>query len=126
MPQLVDLLGKVSINHNVYKNGKGTLNRLSTLFPREELTFANRLRTSFETNTGKKINYESDKIFAGWCDELNRTPKTDCFQLGKINTVKQPDETRAVQELEREIHLREWLQGVEERDRILRAKSYNI
>ena len=126
MPQLIDLLGKVSINNNVYKNGRSALYELSKLFPREELTFANRLRTRFETSTGKKINYESDKIFAGWRDELNNAPKFDCFQLGKINTVKQPDDAQAVRELEREIHLREWLQGVEERDRILRAKSYNI
>ena len=124
MPQLIDLVGKVTINNLLSKDSKKSLYQLQTILPKEELSFANRLRTTFETNYGKKVNTESDKIFAGWCNELNRSPKTDCFQTGKINTVKQPNEADEMLELEKEINLRQWRDAVNARYEALKADGY--
>lgn len=124
MPQLIDLVSKVTINSKPTQDAGKSMYQILRNMPREELTIQNKLRTTLHTNKIGINAYEreSNGEFAGWRNELNRAPKTDCFTLSPINKVKEVDESESLRELERELRHREWLKGVDER---IRKMNYN-
>ena len=130
MPQLIDVLGKMTIGKDriintseIYK--KATL--LPNQFPRPALTVKNRLKTTIqigeEASSAKKYNDSClDKnIFAPWLPELNRQPKTDCFQLQPINKIKQ-NANNELQNIRQEYMFSKWLQEVDARIQNLKLK----
>ncbi len=128
MPQLIDVLGKMTIGKSridsseIYK--KATL--LQNQFPRPDLTVKNKLKTIIQigdtASTQKFQDNGLDKnIFAFWHPELNRTPKTDCFELQPINKVKQAPKNE-LQNIRQEYAFSTWLQEVDARIQNLKLK----
>ena len=115
MPQLIDLVGKMSINNVPSKNIGKSIKALRDRLPKEELTLENKLRTTFQVNSGKAFKTESSGLYAGWRDELNRVTSFDSFQRQPLNKVKTTDEEKEVKLLKKALKHQEWLKAVDER-----------
>lgn len=57
---------------------------------------------------------DSNGIFASWCKELERVPKTDIYEFQPLNKVKTTDK-EDIRNLDLEIKHKEWLKEVNER-----------
>ena len=128
MPRLIDALGKMSVGNSqvnpseIYKTAKMLPNK----FPRPNLTIKNQLKTTIQIGDETAVsklpgNSAGEKVFADWNKELNRYPKTDCFELQPINQVKQKTDDE-IKNIQRDFSLSKWLQEVDERMKKLKLK----
>ena len=136
MPQLIDLLGKMTVSNKTI-NSSEIYSRASMLpnkFPRPDLTVKNRLKTSiqFGDETLSKPYREAglgEGLFASWKDELNKQPKTDCFELSPISSAnkslksEENELEEEVRQLAMEIKLNEWKKNVDARIRMMRIHA---
>ncbi len=118
MPKLTDIaimkFGKTIIADTT--RGMYTLRRQ---LPKEELSLANRLRTT--VNIGNENNLkglehlaESKGVYASWRSELEREPHFDLCEKTPLNTVK--DTTKEdFTDFILDIKHKEWLKAVDER-----------
>lgn len=92
MPMLTEI-ATVLNGKNRAVDAKNALIGYSKTFPQEQNGLKNRMRVTLNIgsteNLGEiKLPAENDKLFAGWCDKLNRQPVYDLFNETPINKVK--------------------------------------
>ena len=117
MPKLIDI-AFVTIGKTRAADTQKTLIEYSKKLTKP-LSLKNKMKVQLTVGDESKLvsikGFEESKgIFASWCKELERAPKTDIYQPQPLNKVASTD-AEDMRNLALEIKHKEWLQEVNER-----------